>query len=765
MIPGAAGALAVVALASSASDVRPIQTSRGQSEEAPQFVGSEACAECHEVEWERWRGSTHGRAGGPATAETVIAPFDGSPIQLADARVIPRVTGEGEYQFLVERPGRDAVIYSVDGVVGRGHMVGGGTQGFVSRFVDGTIRFLPFDWSRSENTWFCNTGAIEGWWTASRLASLRPAVGWVPITQETRLTDCGDWPPIRILGTDFRFANCQGCHGSQIRALFRPGEGYETEVASYTVNCESCHGPGGEHVQWAVEGALGRDMGLGLVTLAAPSEDESLETCFQCHALKRALREDYLPGDDFAEAYSLLLPLVGDRPFKPDGRVALFAYQLNHVASACYLDGNMTCTDCHDPHSQSYRDPSGSPLPGRFDDGQCTACHASKATEPSRHTRHADESEGSRCVACHMPYLQQPQLGEQIRYARSDHTIPIPRPAFDASLGVENACVQCHEDQSIEELEVHTREWWGEMKPHDAAVRGLLEAESGTAAEAATGPQLIAALDPPRPHPMVQMAALNLLSEGIRPDSGVSAETRRALERLAGQSNLDLRAVALATLHIAAGSETEVRSVLAGHLAEVDSAGEALRARWVAALGFIGEPRRQRGEIVDALLIFRKALEVDPESTMALNSMATMLARAGDPEGAVDYLQASLSADSVQPVAWVNLGIALEELGALQDAESAYQRAIDLFPHEPLAHMNLGNLRLREGNFDQAALRYRAALATDPGLARAHLYLGLAYLNLGREDQAEKELRSALEFAPDDVDAQRLLRELREGRP
>ncbi len=769
--PGAVLVPALVALGLVAAQApdgasQGAQTAGDSATSASAFVGSAACADCHEAAWDLWRGSTHGRAGGLPSAETVIAPFDGSPIQFADARVVPRVTDTGAYQFVVERPGRDAVIYSVDGVVGRGHMVGGGTQGFVSRFEDGTVRFLPFDWSRTENTWFCNTGTIEGWWNAGRLASLRPARGWLPITAETRLTDCGDWPPIRILGTDFRFANCQGCHGSQIRALFRPGEGYETEIQSYTVNCESCHGPGREHVERASAGSLGLGAAgdLAIRTLAVQSEDESLETCFQCHALKRALTEDYLPGDAFDEAYSLLLPMVGDRPFKPDGRVASFAYQLNHVASSCYLDGNMTCTDCHEPHGQGYQDPAGAPLSDRFADGQCTACHASKAAEPSRHTGHPDGSEGSRCVACHMPYLQQPQLGEEIAYARSDHTIPIPRPAFDASLGVRSACVQCHDDLSVEQLETQAREWWGELEPHDPAVRGLIAAERAASAgglEEGPPPEV---LDPPRGHPLVQIAALNLLSEQIEPDSGLAGETLGALERLAGHQNLDLRATALATLHLAAGSDHEVREFLQGNLAEAASANAALSARWLAALGFMGEVRRQRGAVVDALLAYQKALEVNANSTMALNNLASILAEAGDPEGAIGFYQASLAVDSAQPVAWVNLGIAQEVVGALEDAELSYRRAVDLFPHEPLAHMNLGNIRLREGDFEQAAVRYRAALATDPGLARAHLYLGLAYLNLGREDQAEKELRSALEFAPDDVDAQRLLRDLTEGR-
>ena len=165
------------------------------SVEPDDFVGAETCGGCHAKQYRAWSASTHGRAGGAPGPDVVIAPFDGRPIRFANATVIPRIRG-GIYEFVVREDGFAEEVFRVDGVIGGGHMRGGGTQGFVTRRRDGTVRFLPWDWSRTESKWFCNTG--------SRLNR-----GWLPITRTMKLADCGDWPPVRPLGTVARFANCQ----------------------------------------------------------------------------------------------------------------------------------------------------------------------------------------------------------------------------------------------------------------------------------------------------------------------------------------------------------------------------------------------------------------------------------------------------------------------------------------------------------------------------------------------------------------------------
>ena len=720
----------------------------GDSIRFADFVGSEACASCHQREYDAWRRSTHGRAGGTPSAERSIADFDGRPIRFADAVVIPSVR-DGAYQFEVRQVGAPARVFRVDGVIGGGHMVGGGTQGFVSRFPDGTVRFLPFDFIRREGVWFCNTGT-------------RGRTGYHRITPDMRLAECGDWPPVRILGDEPRFASCQQCHGSQIvTAIDTNARGYSTRYTSLAINCESCHGPGREHIEIARSGRIASAPNIGMRSLATLSKDESTQLCFQCHSLKNQLQPGYLPGKSLEEYYSTKLAILGDEPLHPDGRVRTFAYQQNQSYSACYRNGSMTCTSCHDPHSQGYRDVNGLPLEGRYDDRQCTSCHASLAEEPERHTHHPAASAGSRCVSCHMPYLQHPEVGTELRFARSDHTIPIPRPAFDSTLGVENACTTCHADRSVASLQAQVDHWYGSVKPHPALVSGLV------AARKISDPDSVARLvlrDEPD-NVIAQFAGLSYYVEKVlRPDmSSLSGDTQEALERLAVSDDIDVRALALAALHFARGEDAGVRRFLSTRLDSLGTEEIPVRRRWVVALGYLGDRARAGGDDAAAIAAYRKALEILPDDPRVLANTGVTYSDARDPAAAERYLRQSLAADPLQPVTLVNLGNALDARGDADGAVDAYQRALRLNPREPLAHFGLGKVALQRRNAARAIEMFGKTIELDASLMPAYFNLARAYVMQGDAAHARDALERALEFDPNNAEGKELLRTLKQA--
>lgn len=711
------------------------------------FVGSERCAECHRAQVEAWRGSTHARAGGAPGRVNVIAPFDGTPIRFADAEVIPRSSG-GRFSFTVRQAGAEDRVFNVDGVVGGGHMEGGGTQGFLSRYADGTWRFLPFDYSRRNKAFFCNTIA-------------RGNRGWVTISPALAITDCVDWPPTRVIGDEPRFSNCQSCHGSQIRvALDTTARAYRTDMQSLGINCESCHGAGGTHIARVRDpGAVARG-DIGMQPLASLTKDQSLATCFQCHSLKDQLRPGYASGMQLAEYYSIRLPQLGDEALQPDGRTRTFAYQEGHLYSDCYRNGGMTCTSCHDPHSQNYRDVTGAGLPGRFDDHQCTSCHASKADSVSRHTGHADNSPGSRCTACHMPYLQQPELGSAIPYARSDHSIPIPRPVADSAIGIVSSCKGCHTDKSATALGADVQRMFGDLKPLPQSVDALVRAKNGM--ERGEAAKLL--LNPDEQHTQALFAGMAwFLDHHLSRDMvDLERDVITRLERLAVHPDDDITAVALASLHLSRGSEPRTRQFL---IAALDSLGERearVRSRWGVVMGYLADKARSTGDQAGAAALYRRAREVDPANARVPLNLGLALNDARDHAGAVEAYQQSLALDPRQPLTLVNLGIALAARNDMNGAVAAYRRAIALNPREPLAWFNLAATQAGQGAPDSAITNFVRAADLDPSLAVANFYAARLLMDLGNQAGALRQLETGLRFDPSATEARQAREVLRQ---
>ncbi len=707
------------------------------------FLGAEACAECHREQYDLWRSSTHRKAGGASTLKNVIGQFDGKPRRFKDAVVTPSIKDQ-KYIFTVEQEGFDKKDFQVAAVIGGGHMEGGGSQTYFAEFPDGTRRFLPFDFIRKENVWFGETKGKRG---------------WVPINENLSITDLSEWPPSRILGAEPSFNNCQQCHGSQILTAFNAtAKKYETKYKSLSINCESCHGPGKRHVELAKSGKMEEAQDIGMQALATLTKDESLGVCFRCHSLKDVIANGYLPGKNLQEYYALKFPLLGENPYHADGRTRAFAYQEGHLYSDCYLNGAMTCVDCHDPHAQNYRDVNGVKLSGRFDNGQCTGCHASKALSAERHSHHKKDSAGNLCTSCHTPYLQHQAMGKQLRFARADHTIPIPRPEFDAKLGIENACQQCHAEKTTAWLQNKTIEWYGEIKPHKKIVTGLLQAQNTKARKAVAA----LVLDDSTNHVMAQIAGLcHFIENYLRPNMpDLEPDIVEKLKRFAKANDLDLKALALMSLHFSCDQVGAVHAFLLEQLQNLGDAEALIRSRWAMALGYLATRYRDQNAATNALTTYRKALEIKPDDAGTLLNLGMTYSNAGDLESAiVCYQQASNLAPEAAMI-FVNWGIALRRKNDAAGAIEKYQKALAINPHLALPHFNLGNVYYEREDFAQAIAAYEKAVALDPGLATAHFFLARAFIKSNQPQSAALALRAGLQYDSGNTNARETLQQL-----
>ena len=707
------------------------------------FLGSEACAECHHEQYDLWKNSTHANAGGTPALRNVIGQFDGRPRRFKDAIVTPAIKDQ-KYIFTVEQKGFDKKVFQVDAVIGGGRLEGGGSQTYFAYFPDGTLRFLPFDFIRKEKIWFGETKGRQG---------------WIPIGENLSITDLSEWPPSRILGAEQSFNNCQQCHGSQIQTTFNaPAKKYETKYKSLSINCESCHGPGKRHVELAKSGKIEEAQDIGMPSLATLTKDESLEVCFRCHALKDVMANGYLPGKNLQEYYALKFPILGENPYHPDGRTAAFAYQEGHLYSDCYLNGSITCVDCHDPHAQDYRDINGVKLNGRFDNGQCTGCHASKALSPERHSHHKKDSPGNLCTSCHTPYLQHQAMGKQLRFARADHTIPIPRPEFDAKLGVENACQKCHAEKTTTWLQAKTVEWYGEIKPHKSIVPGLWQALDLKDRKAVAA----LVLDDSTNHVMVQMAGLcHFIENYLRPNMpDLEADIIQKLQWLAESADLDLKALALMSLHFSQDHVEAVHAFLLDKLPALGDTEALIRSRWSMALAYLATRYRDQNDVTNAIATYRKALEIKPEGATTLLNLGMTYSQAGDLENAIMCYQQAASLAPDNAMILVNWGIALRRKSEAASAIEKYQKALAINPHLALPHFNLGNVYYEREDFAPAISAYEKAVELDPSLAVAHFALARAYIKSKTLEPAARALRAGLQYDASNDDARAMLKQL-----
>jgi predicted CXXCH cytochrome family protein len=168
-------------------------------------------------------------------------------------------------------------------------------------------------------------------------------------TEPVALRDTPEIPGATFVGNQV----CFDCHANISRSFpARPHA--RLHVAGLAMKgeagCESCHGPGGEHVR--VGGGRGR-------FIVNPGRDPA--ACFRCHQEIHA--QFRLPHHH---------PLVEER---------------------------MNCVQCHDPHGMDIFKTGGGPVFARLDQS-CAACHREQ-TRPRVFT-HAALREG--CTACHQPH-------------------------------------------------------------------------------------------------------------------------------------------------------------------------------------------------------------------------------------------------------------------------------------------------------------------------------------------------------------------------
>ena len=186
--------------------------------------------------------------------------------------------------------------------------------------------------------------------------------------------------------------------------------------------------------------------------------------------------------------------------FWPDGTVRVSGREYNGlIESPCFVQATdpartLTCASCHSLHKKA-DDPR--PLTAWADDQlglrmdtneACTQCHREIAANVSGHTHHPEQSQGSACYNCHMPYTTYGLL-KTIR----SHTVGSPSVAETATVGRPNACNLCHLDKTLRWTSEALERWYGHPRAALTTDQERVSAMALMALEGDAGQRVIAA--------------------------------------------------------------------------------------------------------------------------------------------------------------------------------------------------------------------------------------------------------------------------------
>jgi predicted CXXCH cytochrome family protein len=654
------------------------------------YVGSEVCQSCHQAEYSDWTESHHYRAMQAATPENVLGDFNNAVFEYGG--LSHRFFRDGE-KFRVETDNAkgELEVFEISYTFGFEPL-----QQYLIGFPDGRYQALNIVWDNRPKT--------EGGQRWYHLYPEEDEGG--AITSQDALHWTGSFQNWN--------SRCANCHSTRLEKNYDAGKNtYNTTWAEMTVGCESCHGPGKEHVDWARDSA-GSDKSqtdpgfvndLSKLSPWVPDGDKSTfrykgegtshgqqtnqaGTCAACHSRRAEMDEDHA-GKAYTDLFQLRL--INQPLYYPDGQVLDEVYVYGSFLQSKMYQAGVTCSNCHQPHS------------GKLvaeGNAVCAQCHKPAVFDQPSHHHHENGSEGAACASCHMPATT--YMGVD---SRRDHGFRVPQPQLTTELQIPNACNRCHSDKDAAWATAAVDEWYPNATaryPHS---------------------QVFAAARANHPEAAVGLAAI--ANNPTMPDI--------------------LRATA-----VEESGRFPSEAAIPFLQTQLEAESPLIRAAAVFALEFL--PGANRYSMLQPLI-------TDPSKLVRMNvasRLADISPQQLSPNGQgelralqqeyLDWLK--LNGDS--PESLLSLGVFLGSQNQMEGAERAYRQALRISPGFIPALLNLADLYRQNEMDDQAAILLKQALSMAPDSASAQHAMGLLLVRQKRLQDALPYLQQAADLAPAD---------------
>ncbi|MCZ6633064.1 MAG: tetratricopeptide repeat protein, partial [bacterium] len=144
--------------------------------------------------------------------------------------------------------------------------------------------------------------------------------------------------------------------------------------------------------------------------------------------------------------------------------------------------------------------------------------------------------------------------------------------------------------------------------------------------------------------------------------------------------------------------------------AQIQSAPQSARAHYAIARSVFHKTK----DLGNALIHYRRAVEILPNFPDAWNSLGLAYKDKGDLPSAIQAYQQAIAFHNTHREAYYNLGLAYQQQGSLEQARQAYEKALQFNPDHPPTYNNLATLYIHFGNPDKAILLLQKALRLNP---------------------------------------------------
>src|SRR5436190_1473539 len=651
------------------------------------YLGSEACQRCHQPSYDSWRRTLHVQMTKPIAQAQVEGDFGAaaqgrgsSPVRLSqNGRSYSFERRGGRYFITITKAAeRTPETFEVHYTLGARRF-----QGYLSKLPDGRIYVLPVFWHNESKRW----------------------VDWKEITP---IPD----DPDHDLRQSWN-VTCGYCHGNKNNVFFgfKPGERYEDYALPFLISQPiPDNDPQGDFWPDGRPSRFNRPQALTLTGCFRKGE----ATCTSCHRMHGSqnshslkVQVETLDGSLTKQSDQLCTQchVAGSLAGQERPRPRFAATKERRGEASALVRGGAGSPTRHPRWGAGGGAPP--PVEKRYSGDAREA--AASSDDWSSHTHHAPDSQGSRCIGCHMS-----DVNWRLITRRRDHTFQPPVPEMMSRFGAPSACNTCHEDKSPEWAAKTMDAWYGNGERRRAVV-----------------------------------AAAEILYRAGAGDSAALPEVARlAVDRSRGS--------------LVRASAAEFAGQLIARSSGSRGSGGSVGS---GASGGSGEPSAEAGRLSPTIVNALIGAAADPEAIVRIAAVRSLglISDARVPPVLASHLtdQARLvrvsAAEALTMTGVVQLSGAAGD--ALARAQDEWAESLRTFNDVAADHTTLGWLEAARGRAAEAEQHLKTAIALDPSDARPHVYLGVIAARAGRFDEAVQHFKTAKTISPAYQNLDRLLEE------